>query len=240
MPGLHKRWTVYPHGPVERVADRIVTVDGEIHMPLGRFPRRMTVVTVSGGRTAVFSAVALREPEMRQIEELGTPAFLIVPNGFHRLDAGVWKQRYPDMKVICPPGARKRVEEAVPVDATVDVLGDPSVEFVIVPGFGDAEGALVVHRAGETTLILNDVISNVRHPKGLGANIMARLFGFGVERPQMACEVRWLFVKDKRALAAQLRSWAHAPQLRRIIVSHGEIIDQAPADVLRRVAATLD
>lgn len=240
MAKFHKEWTVFPHGPVQRIDDGILSVEGEIHMPLGRFPRRMTVVALSGGRTAVFSPVALHERAMRDIEGLGTPTFLIVPNGFHRLDARIWKERYPKMKVICPPGARKRVEEAVAVDATADLMSDPDVEFVTVDGMRSAESALIVRREAGTTLVLNDVISNVRHPKGLGANIMARLFGFGVRHPQMAREVKWLLVDDKPALAAQLREWADDEALQRIIVSHGDIIDQAPAQVLRSVASSLE
>lgn len=238
MPKFHTRWTVYPHGPVEQIDRGLFYVDGEIHMPLGKFPRRMTIVVLHDGRTVVFSPVALHEPAMRDIEKLGTPGFMIVPNGFHRLDSRIWKERYPETKVICPPGAKERVEEAVAVDATSDVLGDTGVKFVIVPGFGGAESALLVRREGRTTLVLNDLISNVRHPQGLGANIMARLFGFGVHGPRMAREVKWLFVKDKKTLAAQLREWAAIPDLLRIIPSHGEIIDQ-PAAVLRRVADDL-
>jgi hypothetical protein len=120
------------------------------------------------------------------------------------------------------------------------VFEDEAVQFVVANGMRDAEGALMVHRPTGTTLIINDLISNVRHPKGLGANVMARLFGFGVKRPQMAREVRYLFVGDKRALAEQLRAWARTPNLRRIIVSHGEIVDRSPAEVLRSVADTLD
>lgn len=238
MPKFHTRWTVYPHGPVEQIDGGLFCVDGQIHMPFGRFPRRMTIVVLHDDRTVVFSPVALHEPEMREIEKLGAPAFMIVPNGFHRLDSRIWKERYPETKVICPPGAKERVEEAVAVDATSDVLGDTGVKFVIVPGFGGAESALLVRREGRTTLVLNDLISNVRHPQGLGANIMARLFGFGVHGPRMAREVKWLFVKDKKTLAAQLREWAAIPDLIRIIPSHGEIIDQ-PAAVLKRVADDL-
>ena len=69
---------------------------------------------------------------------------------------------------------------------------------------------------------------------------MARLFGFGVKHPQMAREVRYLFVGDKSALAKQLRAWAEMPHLRRLIFSHGEIIDRSPHEVLRSIAATLD
>jgi hypothetical protein len=238
MPGFHTEWSVLPHGPVAKIDDGILSVEGEIHMPLGRFPRRMTVVRLGDGRTLVFSAVALHEPAMREIEKLGAPAFLVVPNGFHRTDARPFKQRYPDLKVICPPGAKGRVEQAVAVDATTDIFADTAVQFVIVPGMGEAEGALIIRRNGRRTLVLNDIISSVRHPRGLAANIMARLFGFGVKRPRMAREVKWLFVKDRKKLAAQLREWAAMPDLVRIIPSHGEIIDR-PREPLERVAESL-
>jgi len=240
MAKFHKEWTVFPHGPVERVDDGIFAVEGEIQMPLGRFPRRMTVVTLCDGRTVVFSPIALHEPEMRDIEALGPLAFMVVPNGFHRLDSRIWKERYPQLEVLCPPGARKRVEQAVPVDAVTDVFDDEAVKLILIDGMGEGEFAMTVRRLAGATLILNDVISNVRHPKGLGANIMARLFGFGVKHPQMAREVKWFLVKDKRALARQLRDWASLPDLRRLIVSHGDIVDQRPADALRSVALTLD
>ena len=240
MAKLHDDWQVLPHGPVEEIDDGIISVAGEIHMPLGMFPRRMTIARLADSRTIVFSPICLDEPAMRRIEEFGPPAFMVIPNGFHRLDARPWTKRYPDIQVICPPGARKRVEEAVPVDATTDVLDDPNVEFVLPDGMGEAEGALVSHREGGTTLVLNDLISNVRHPKGLGANVMARLFGFGVRHPQMAREVKWFLVKDRRALAKQLRTWADDSTLERLIVSHGDIIDSQPEETLRAVALTLD
>jgi hypothetical protein len=240
MAKLHKKWTVLPHGPVETVDDGILTVEGVIPMPLGKFPRRMTAVGLSGGRSAIFSAIALDEPGMREIEKLGAPSFLIVPNGFHRTDAFSWKRRYPDIRVVCPPGARKRVEDAVPVDSTANILADDCSEFVIVAGTGAAESALMVRRNGAATLVLNDVLANVRHPPGPGAKIMARLFGFGVKRPQVPREVKWLFLDDKRALANQFRGWAAKPNLRRIIVSHGDIIATDPVAILLDAASSLD
>ena len=240
MAKLHDEWTVYPHGPVERIDEGILSVEGEIHMPLGRFPRRMTVARLSDWGTVVFSPICLNERAMRDIEALGPPAFMVVPNGFHRLDARPWKKCYPDIKVVCPPGARTRVEQAVPVDAVSDVFGDEAVSFVVVDGVREAESALILRRKAGTTLVINDLISNIRHPKGIGANIMARLFGFGVRHPQMAREVRWFLVKEKPALARQLRDWAQIEDLRRIIVSHGDILEEAPEDTLRAVALTLD
>ena len=105
---------------------------------------------------------------MRRIEEVGKPAFLIVPNGHHRLDADTWKKRYPKLKVLCPPGAKEKASEAVAVNSTDDILSDKDVDFIIVGGTGGAEAALVVRRAKGTTLIVNDVVANVRHRAGWG------------------------------------------------------------------------
>jgi hypothetical protein len=238
MPKFNKEWKVLPHSQVKAVDDGILTVVGDISMPLAKFPRRMTVVGLSRNRSAIFSAMALSEPAMRRIEEVGKPAFLIVPNGHHRIDALPWKQRYPKLKVLCPPGAKKSVCEAVPVDSTDDILRDKDVQFVVVEGTDEAEAALVVKRKSGTTLVANDVIANVRHPHGLGGKIIARLAGFGIKRPQVPRVVKRIMVEDKRKLAKQLRKWSEIPGLRRIIPSHGEVIER-PAPALQRMAEDL-
>ena len=92
-------WKVLPHGRLTRVEDNVLTVVGEVPMPLASIPRRMTVVRLGDVRLVIFNAVALDEEEMRVLEEFGTPAFLIVPNGHHRLDAKIWKNRYPQLTI---------------------------------------------------------------------------------------------------------------------------------------------
>lgn len=236
MPKILETWTVLPHGPLNEVDDGLLTVTGDIPMPLGNFPRRMTVVGLAGKRTAIFSAIALPEPQMARIEEIGRPAFLIVPNPGHRHDAAIWKERYPDIVVVAPPGARKAVGEMVPVDDSEGAFGDAGVDFVVVPGTKEQESALLVRRPGGTTLILNDLIANVRHPHGLGAKIMARLFGFGVHGPRIPRPIASKLIVGPKPLARQLRDWAALPDLKRIIVSHGEMITENPAGVLNRVA----
>lgn len=131
------------------------------------------------------------------------------------------------------------VEEAIPVDATSDILDDPQVRLIVVPGIGGHEAALEVRRASGLTVIVNDIIANVAHPHGIGAHIMARVFGFGVSEPQIPRPVQ-RGLDDKPALAKQLLAWAADPSLQRIIVSHGDVIEGDAAEVLRALAATLD
>ncbi|MDF7775085.1 hypothetical protein P1X14_07495 [Sphingomonas sp. AOB5] len=239
MPATLEKWEVQPHEQLVEAGDGILTVAGDIPMPLGNFPRRMTVVRLQGGRTAIWSAIALDEPEMQQIEALGAPSFLIVPGDHHRLDAKIWLDRYPAAKVIAPPGARAMVEEAVPVDATHDILDDPEVNFCVVPGTGQHEAFLHIRRADGVTLVTNDIIGNVAHPHGIGANIMGRLFSFGVTEPQVPRPVK-RGLEDKTLLAARFRAWAAEPELKRIIVSHGDVLDENPREALLKLAASLD
>lgn len=240
MPKLLEKWEVMPHGPLELIDDGILTVSGNITLPLGTIPRRMTAVALRSGGTAIYSAIALEEPEMARIEALGHPIWLVVPSDHHRMDARIWKQRYPDLRVVAPAGARSGVEEAVPVDSVTDPFQDPEVSFVTVAGTGSHEAALLVRRRSGTTLIVNDVIAHVARPLGLASAVMARVMGMGVSEPEVPRTIRHLVADDRPALATQFCDWASEPDLRRIIVSHGDVIEEDPAGVLRHLANEID
>ena len=189
----------------------MMTVAGEIVMPLGRFPRRMTVVPLAGGGTAIYSAIALDEAEMARIEAMGRPTVLIVPGDAHRLDADLEGALSGAARADAAGRRAQKVGEVVPVDAITDILDDPAVRWTIVPGTGGHEGALIVRRAGGVTIVCNDVIGNVAHPHGIGARIMGTLMGFGVSEPQVPRLIKHTVVDDPKALAGQFRAWAGEP-----------------------------
>jgi hypothetical protein len=233
-----KQWKVLPHAKLEQVDDDILTVTGDIHMPLTEFPRRMTVVRLNDGSLVVFNGIALDDDEMRALEDYGRPTFLVVPNGHHRLDARIWKDRYPSMQVVAPEGARSKVTEIVPVATTDPRFGDPNVQFVTVPGTRASEAALVVRTRNGTTLVLNDLVANIRHESGFGGWFL-RLAGFVGDEPQIPRVVKLAMIDDKAALRKQLLEWAELGDLKRILVSHGEQIDEHPERILRELADTL-
>jgi hypothetical protein len=238
MPGTFEKWTVLPHGKLTAVDDNLLTVVGELPMPAGDFPRRMTVVRLSDGRLVVFSAIALDEPEMKALETWGKLSYLIIPNERHRKDARIWKDRYPQLVVVAPPGARPQAAEVVPVDATTIDFDDPSVRLVTVPGTEDREAALIVRTATGTTLVLNEIVWNVADRPGFGGWLF-RLAGFTGDAPKIPTFVAMKSIKDKPALAAQLREWAALDGLNRVIVSHGEIVSHHARQILRQLADAL-
>jgi hypothetical protein len=237
MAKLNDDWKVLPHGPLTEVEPGLLTVVGQIPMPLGNFPRRMTVVGLTNKRTAIFSPIPLREDAMARIEALGEPAYLIVPNGGHRLDLRPFRKRFPKAKIVTAPGSKARVEEAAEPVQTRAALGDRA-RLITLAGCNDAELAMMVRSGNEISLLTNDIIGHVAHPKGIGAKLMARLMGFG-PRPRITRPAKWFYIKDKAALAAQLREWSKIEGLRRLIPSHGDIVDR-PAAALERIATSLE
>lgn len=113
----------------------------------------------------------------------------------------------------------------------------------VVHRFKESALSLVWFKRGgtiRTTLVINDILAHVRHPHGIGAHIMARVLSFGVNRPRIPRIGKWMFVKDRKALAGGFRKWANEPGLVRVIVSHGDVIVDQPRSVLERVAAELE
>jgi len=154
------------------------------------------------------------------------------------MDAAAWKARYPAIEVVTPAGARQKTAEVVPVDTTSPDFGDPDVEFHPVAGTQDDEAALVVRRPEGTTLVLNDIIGNIRHSSGFGGWILRRM-GLAGDHAQVPKPIAMLIVKSKEQLGVQLSQWAAIADLKRIIVSHGDIIDSEPREVLRELASAL-
>ena len=198
----------------------------------------MTIVRLRDSRLVIFNAIALDEDEMRAIEDFGRPAFLIVPNDHHRMDAKIWKERYPAIRVVAPEGAREAVEKTVPVDAIEGDFGDPDVLFVTVTGTDKRESALEVRGPDGLTLVLNDIVGNIRNASGFGGFFL-RLMGFAGKEPHVPLPIKFSLIKDKAAVARQLRQWAELPSLKRVLVSHGSMIVDDPSGALRKLAASL-
>src|SRR5262245_46104947 len=109
-------WTVCPHRPIEKVTENLWRVEAQ--MPGAPFHRSMMVARLTDGRLVIHNGIALDEAEMKELEAWGTPAFLIVPNKGHRMDARIFKERYPGLSVVAPPSAKTKVDEIVRVDKT--------------------------------------------------------------------------------------------------------------------------
>lgn len=230
-------WKVLPHGPVEKLDDRIWRVEGRLeHVPLKRV---MTVARMGDGRLLIHNGVAVASDVLSAIEAWGEPAFLVVPNAYHRLDAPAFKRRYPNIRVLCPAGAKGRVAQVVRVDGDYRSFPvDPHVSLFHLEGVREAEGAMMVRGSSGTSLVLNDIVFNMPDVRGLTGFVFRHLTQ-STGGPRVSRIARLFLIGDRQALAAHFERLAETPDLARVIVSHHRVIDDAPNEVLRRLADEL-
>lgn len=209
-------WTLLPHGPLTRLAPRVWQATGELKNP--PLPRAMTVWTMDDGGLWIHSAVNLDVDSMRALEHVGAPRVLVVPNGYHRMDAAAWKARYPDLRVVGPEAARAKIEEVVPMDAAdTDV---PGVVVHEVPGLKPLEHVYEIDTGEGKGLVFCDAVFNMpEHRPGFGGFVL-RMMGstgsFGMTRIG-----RFALLQDKKAFRGWLERQAARDDLTLVTMAHG-------------------
>jgi hypothetical protein len=229
-------WTVVGEPSIEEVSDTLWIVRGHVpKLPLGR---TMVVVRMEDRRLLVHNAIALPPADQERLDQHGEIGFIVVPSGYHRLDARRYAERYPDAEIVCPLGAKAKVEEVVPVDVTYDQFeGDSVVSLRHAAGVGDKEGVLTVSDAGERTLVFNDLLFNVDHLPGF-FGLVSRIIG-STGGPRVTWLFRRMALQDEEALRAFLQRLAATEGLVRIVPGHGQVITEAPGPTLAAVAERL-
>lgn len=232
MPKCFTSWTVLPHDPIEKHTESLWSVSGK--MPGGN-QRRMAIARRADGRLVIHGPIALDEGEMSEVERFGKPAFLVVPNAFHRQDSLIYKQRYPDISVLCPQGSRKKISEVVEVAGHLDEMPrDAQVELFHLRGLKQREGAIRVQSGGKTALVFNDVLLNIPLRGGLAGFFMAPSGVVSV--PRFA---RWMLIKSAAELKEHLRELASAPLLTHVVPGHGAVVESEAETAMNQAAGRL-
>jgi hypothetical protein len=236
MAKAHTEWKVLEHGPIERLANNVWRVAGAL--PGMSLRRTMTVVRRNDGSLLLHSPIALDDARLRELEQLGPIAVLVVPNAGHRLDAPAYKARYPGAVVFCPRGGRAKISEVVAVDGSYDDYADDGVvRFEMLDGLAEGEGAMIVRSDDGVSIVLNDVVMNMDTKKDVLGYLFTTVMG-SAPGPRVSRLVRLLFVKDQPSLRRHLERLSTMPQLRRLIVAHEKVATGPDAAAALREAAT--
>ena len=232
----YQDWTVLSHGPIERLEDNLWRVEGSLpSMPLKRV---MTIARLASGELLVHNAIALEARAMAEVDAWGRVAFIVVPNGWHRLDLLSFRKRYPVARVLAPPGSRQKVAAVEPSVADLTALpADPNVALGVVDGTNGMEAVMTVKANGGVSLVFADAVFNMPHLPGFHGFVLRYVTGSS-GGPRVSHVARLFLIKDKAAFAAHLERLA-TPDLRRVIVAHHETIVEDPAGALHQIAASM-
>jgi hypothetical protein len=228
---------VLPHSDFTTLADNIWQVTGSLKH--GHMPRNMVVHKMpSTGGLWIHSCIALNEQRMAALESFGEPEVLVVPNGMHRLDAKVYKDRYPNLKVVCPKAAVQKVEQKLKVDGTSeDVLPPLGVKVLNPDGVKPFELVYELPTNNGAALVFTDLLFNLDHLPGFDGLLM-RLIGstgfFGMTKIG-----RMLLLRDAAKFSSWLSALASRKDLSLLMVAHGKEISVDVANHLRNAASRL-
>lgn len=234
---MPRPWTVLPHRPIEKLQSNLWTVEADL--PHGPLTRRMGIARLLDGRLIFLNAVALDDAAMREIEGWGEPAFAVPGNGFHRLDLGAYKVRYPKLQMLATAPAFARISAVVRVDGGLEKLpADPAVRVEEVAGTRNCEPVAICSAGGKVGLCFpGDLLANARPMPGIGGFI-AGLAGF-VGELRVPRIMRLIGIRDVPAVRAHLLRLAALPGLVHVFGCHGPVVSQDASGALRQAAEAL-
>lgn len=232
-------WQVLPHHPLEQLDDNLWQISASFP-GTDALRRQMHIIRLDDGRLVFHNGIPVDDATLAAIKALGTPAILIVPHKDHNLHAHAFASRL-NLAVYCPA-------EAVPfLSPTLKVTGDyatfprqRTVELVPLAGLKHGEAAVKVTSADgkRTHLLFADAFMNNPRTGGV-AGFVSWLVGF-TGKPVVAPPVfRLQFLKDKPSFKASVRKLADVPGLDKLVPSHGAVVSQGAAELLRRLTDAL-
>ena len=221
--------------PIEQLEPNLWRVQASMKSPA--LERVMTIVKLSDGSLLIYSAIMLDEPAMKQLDSFGAVKVIVVPNGWHRIDAPAFKARYPEARLLTPKKAQERVAKVVKVDGTLEDFSDPTVKLTTVAGTRGLEALMIVKSGDRTSVVFTDSVFNMPHKTGFNGFILKHVMASS-GGPKVTRIGRAFLIKDKKEFAAQLEQLA-AQNVTRVIVAHNEVISVDVAGVLRGIAASV-
>lgn len=197
---------------------------------------RMTVVRLPGQRLLVHSPIPLTDGLRRQLDALGSVAFVVAPNKMHHLFLAPFAAAFPHATVYGPTGLRnKRPDLGVITELPAEDLPEwlPDLEHFAFGGIPAGSESLWFHRPS-ATLLVTDLLQWMHGDLAWQTKAYAAVTGV---RHHLAVPrtVRAL-VRDRVAAARSAERVLRWP-FARVVVAHNAIIDtDAHAQVARALA----
>lgn len=170
---------IYPHDPIEEIAQDVFMVRGSIKMnALVRITRNMAIVRHDGELTLV-NPIRLHSVEEEKLQTLGTIKRIMRLGPMHGVDDPYYVNMFKT-EFWCQPGGTAYTQPAIDVEMQPDgPLPFPDAQLFCFNGTVQPESALLLQR-GNGLLLTCDAIQNYGDYKhnNLPARIMMPFIGF--------------------------------------------------------------
>lgn len=184
---------------------------------------RMTIIRLSDGGLLLHSPVAANAALLEAVAQCGPVRFIIIPNRFHGLHVNDWLEAFPAARFLAVDGVRstsKHKSERLTLDSMRSC--QPDIETLAVGGMSKLNEFLFFHPPSQT-LIMTDLCFNIGTEISAWSKLFFKLNGayatFGPSRLMKS------MIDDKSELAISIKTLLEW-DFKRVIVSHGQIVEQ--------------
>ncbi|WP_260258617.1 DUF4336 domain-containing protein [Vibrio intestinalis] len=200
------------------------------------FSTRMTIVRLDDGRLWIHSPIRISDDLQYQIDQLGSVAFLVAPNHLHHLFLREWQIAYPSAMTLGTQqviNKRKDLNFDRVLDSNTSLPWGESLAHRFFTGSSAMQESVFLHHASGT-LIVTDLIENFEPSK---LTPFQRRIGklVGIVAPNGKMPIDWCltFSFNKREAREHIKAIL-AWQPKRIVMSHGNIVEQQAEQFLTR------
>jgi len=200
-------------------------------------PLRMTIARLADGKLWMHSPTPLSDELKTEVDGLGEAGAIVAPSNGHNLFVEEWAKACPGATVYVSrgiPGKLPGLTNWVQIGEETSNLWSADFDQKVMGGVPFFDECVFLHRASGS-LIVTDFIQNHRNREHSGLDaIVTKLIlrPIGFKDICLAPPLRWGFmIKDKAALldfVREIQSW----EFNRIIVTHGEIIEEGAKQTL--------
>lgn len=197
------------------------------------YPTRMAVAKLADGSVWVWSPVALTPELAGAVEALGPVRQIVSPNKIHHLFLKEWAERWPEARMLAPPGLARRKPElhfAAELSDEPDAAWAVDIDQVVFRGSFAMEEVVFFHRASRTALVC-DLVQRHDPAQMTGLKgLLMRLDGLVGEHGSTPREWRASFLRRGRTRAARARVLGWQPE--RLLIAHGTCVRQGAGPIL--------
>jgi len=199
------------------------------------YPLRMSVIRLENGDLFIHSPIQPDDELMNAVAALGRVRHLVSPNKLHHLYMSDWKARFPGALLYASPGLRAKRKDIV-FDTALGDEGPAAwagqIDQRVFRGSFFMEEVVFFHRASRT-LILADLIENFPADHFTGwQKWLARMIG--IVQPDVGMPRDWRLTVLNRKRARECIAAIAAWKPEKIIVAHGDCIEENAGAALKR------
>lgn len=217
--------------------DALWTLTHPFRLGLIELGTRTTVIALGSEELLVHSPGPLTADQLEAVSSLGRVTQVVAPNSMHYLYFESTLRHFPEAQGWVSPALGRRLPR---LQGYVSLNSAPPFTAQLRPlevqGLGNL-GEFVFHHPASSSLIVTDLVFHMLHSPSAFTRLFMRLNGaYGRFGPTRI--FRHLVMKERHRLRQSIQELLDL-QFQRVVMAHGEVLEQGGKDALARAFAWL-